>query len=422
MTIQTPFRTIKSGFDCRKNPLYEAICALEPRAVINTVPLTWHKAKDFSVFDDKGNRWIDMTSAIFVTNAGHANPRIVEAIQKQLQDELLFAYNYPTELKKRFLEKLLAISPQHFDRVDLLITGSEAMDTAYKLVKLWGKKQGRKYLVTLSGSYHGRGLSNDFICGRKEKAAWSNLDDAEVIFLDFPYRDGDRFDPSRLPPVSEIAGFFLETFQGWGAWFYPPEYIEQLTRFAREGGALICFDEMQAGFWRLGTPYGYQSYGSEIRPDLICLGKGISSSLPVAAVLSRRDIVDVDPTADLHGTHSGNTLCLAAALANLEFLSSQEFQQSFAVRFRHFENAMKSLASEPGVKQVNARGMIAGLIFDTPKRATDIVFECINNGVLPVCTNRQSIKLAPPLTISEVAIDEAVSVIRSAIRAVGDRS
>ena len=111
------------------------------------MPIKWHKARDFNVYDDKGNKWIDMTSGIFVTNAGHSNPFIRKAIKDQMYDDLMFAYQYNTDIRNEFIEKLLEISPSHFNKVVLLNSGSEATDAAYRLIKLWGKKKNKKYKI-----------------------------------------------------------------------------------------------------------------------------------------------------------------------------------------------------------------------------------------------------------------------------------
>lgn len=415
MKIETKFRRIQDDFTLEGNKLYQDIAAMEPQAVTQFIPLTWHKAVDFVVYDDRGNSWIDLTSGIFVANAGHSNPKVKQAIKDQVDADLLFAYNYPTEIKYKFLSKLLAVSPKYFDRVMLLNSGSEAMDSVYKLVKLYGKQQGKKYIITFKGNYHGRGLSNELIAGDKERAAWSSVPDPDVIFLDFPYNDTDAFDPSLLPPPDQIAGFIIETFQGWGAWFYPSGFVNAIHQLAKQHGALVCFDEMQAGFYRMGPIYGYMTYGEEIQPDIIALGKGISSSLPISAVLSREEIVDIDPKADLHGTHSANAVACAAALASVEFLSDPaeiaKREQTMAV----FTTELLKLKGQGKVTRVNVRGMIAALIFETPADASRVIDICIRHGVLPVCTNKTSIKIAPPLTITEEAIYEFIQVMADAI-------
>ena len=119
------------------------------------------------------------------------------------------------------------------------------------------------------------------MCGSKVAATWSGIKDDDIVFIDFPYYVDDTFDPRMLPPKEQIAAFFLETYQGWGACMYPPEYMKSLYGFAREIGALVCFDEIQAGFYRMGDLFGFMTYGDFIEPDLMSRGKGIASCLPM---------------------------------------------------------------------------------------------------------------------------------------------
>ena len=378
------------------------------------MPVKWDRAKDFNVFDDKGNKWIDMTSGIFVSNAGHSNEEVKDAIKKQLDKDLLFAYQYNTDIRYKFIDKLLSISPKHFNKAVLLNSGSEATDAAYRLMKLWAKKNDKKYIVTFTGSYHGRVLGSDLMGGNKDSSSWSNVNDNDIFFLEFPY-DERELDVKELPPLNEIAAFFLETYQGWGACFYPQKYIDKLYRISKENNILFCFDEVQAGFYRMGTLYGYQTYGN-YKPDIITIGKGLTSSLPLSAVISRKEIIDIDSTANLSSTHAGNALCCAAALANIEFLSNSKFQKKLKETITFFEKKCNDLLKHDAVKKVNAKGMIAGIIFNNVDVTTKIVKRCIKDGVLLMCTNRESIKLGPPLTITVDALKEVFHVIENNIK------
>ena len=196
---------------------------------------------------------------------------------------------------------------------------------------------------------------------------------------------------------------------------YPDKYMRDLYKFAKDNGALVCFDEVQAGFYRMGELYGYMTYGNYIKPDLVCLGKGISSSLPMSALLTTKDILDVDKKAVVGGTHSGNPVCCAASLANIEFLTDKKFQKDLKRRTALFEKKCKELLAFEAVKEVNCKGMVAGIIFETEEEATDVVRLCIMEGVLPVCTFKNSVKLGPPLTITEEAIEEAFDVFTHAV-------
>lgn len=412
--MKTKFREIQPSFRLNKKGLYARISGMEPRSAGNSIPLTWAKAKDFSVWDAEGNKFIDMTSGIFVANAGHSNPKIKRAIKKQVDVDLLFAYNYPTAIKEKFERELLSLVPKYFDTVALLNSGSEAMHLVFKILKLYGTKHKKKYIITFNGSYHGRGLSSDLIAGNSKNAKWSRITDEDVVFLDFPYDASTQFDSSVLPPPNEIAGFILETFQGWGAWMYPKPFVIALAAFAKKHKALLCFDEMQAGFYRMGPLFGYMAYG-DIQPDMLALGKGISSSLPLSAVLSRKELLNIEEDAVHYGTQSGNAVVLAAALANIEFLSSTKQKEHRKKIIPLFEKEARSLRHYPIISAVNVRGLVAGLIFKTTEDASAVIYECIKRGVLPVCTNRNSIKLGPPLTITPEALKEAFTVMRAVL-------
>ena len=374
------------------------------------MPIKWKKAKDFYIFDDNNNKWIDMTSGIFVTNAGHSNTLINEAIKKQIDKDLTFAYQYNTEIRYKFIKKLLDISPDHFNKVVLLNSGSEATDAAYRLIKLWGNKHNKKHIVTFKGNYHGRVLGADLMGGTPNSTSWSNFNDNDIHHLPFP-KHNESLDINNLPPLDDISAIFLEAYQGWGAWQYPVEYIDALYKLCKKHNILFCIDEVQSGFYRMGTLYGYMTYGN-YKPDIICLGKGLTSSLPLSAVLSTSKIIDLDPSANLSSTHAGNALCCAAGLANLEFLSDLEFQNKIKI----FEERSNTLLKYKCVTNVNVKGMVSGIIIDNTPRTNKIVEYCILNGVLPVWTKRESVKLGPPLTISSEAIIESMGIIKEAIR------
>ena len=119
--------------------------------------------------------------------------------------------------------------------------------------------------------------------------------------------------------LSTIAAFMVESYQGWGALFYPKNYIKALRKWADDNHAIVIFDEIQAGFGRTGKLFAYEHY--EVEADLVCCGKGISSGLPLSAVLGRSELIDVDLS--LNSTHGGNPVCCAATLASLELLESE---------------------------------------------------------------------------------------------------
>lgn len=413
--METKYRRIKDNFVLENTKYHETRIKNEPDCIRNTLPIVWHKAKNFTLEDENGNRWIDFTSGIFVANAGHANEYIGDAIKRQIDSSMFFSFLYDTKIRNDLTSKILEVSPNYFDKVILASTGTEATDLAYKLIKYWSKNNNRKYIISFRGSYHGRALSCDLFSGNDDSSDWSRVKDDDIVFLDFPYNSEIKFDKTMLPNPEDIAAFFLETYQGWGAWMYPDDYLKDLYSFAKSNNILVCFDEIQSGFYRMGKLYGYQTYGEYLKPDLICVGKGITSSLPLSAVITNKKLTDNGINMGLGGTHSGNPLCCAAAVANIEFLSNEQFQISLNKKVQIFEKCCNELIKLDIVKNVNVKGMVAGLIFDTQQIADEIVFECVHNGILPVRTYRNSIKLAPPLTIEDEAIYEAFEVLKCAI-------
>lgn len=411
--IKSKYRKITSTFKFDINSYRKEKHKYEPSNICE-MPIKWSKAKNFNVYDDLGNKWIDTTSGIFVANAGHSNPKIKRAIKKQINKNLLFAYQYNTEIRQQFLEKLLSISPNHFNKAVLLNSGSEVTDAAYRLIKLWAKKHNKKYIITFSGSYHGRVLGSDLMGKGSDSTSWSNITDNDIVFLNFPY-DKQELDISELPPLDQIAAFFIETYQGWGACLYPQPYIDKLNTLSKKHNILLCFDEIQAGFYRMGPLYGYMTYG-DYQPDIICCGKGITSSLPLSALISTKEIIDLDPTANLSSTHAGNTLCCAAGLANLEFLTASSFQKKLKEKIKYFENRCNDLIKYSIVDKVNARGMVAGIILENKNQTSNIVENCIKKGILIMDTKRESIKLGPPLTITIDALKEVFNVLEEEIQ------
>ena len=150
--VKTNHRSINDGYSLKQNKLHDKRYSTETEANGHQVPVVWDRAYDYNVFDKDDNKWIDMTSGIFVTNAGHSNPEIKKAIKDQVDADLIFAYQYITEIRQQYVDKLLNASPDHFEKSILLNTGSEATDAAYRLIKSWAKKNNKKYIITFNGS------------------------------------------------------------------------------------------------------------------------------------------------------------------------------------------------------------------------------------------------------------------------------
>jgi 4-aminobutyrate aminotransferase-like enzyme len=214
----------------------------------------------------------------------------------------------------------------------------------------------------------------------------------------------------------------LETFQGWGGIFYPKTFVQELMKFAKQHNMLVAFDEMQAGFGRTGKLFGYEHY--EVEPDILCCGKGASSGLPLSFVLGSEAIMDLPGIGSMSSTHSANPLvCVAGHQTLIAMFEDNliEHSQKLGVLFHQELNNLK-LKYPQHIKYVMGKGLLAALIFIDEKGVVlsnlcDAISEkAFQKGLLVVHTGRESIKLAPPLSISKEALLEGISVLDECIK------
>jgi 4-aminobutyrate aminotransferase-like enzyme len=216
----------------------------------------------------------------------------------------------------------------------------------------------------------------------------------------------------------------LETFQGWGAVFYPPEFVAEVMTFARRHGMLVTFDEMQAGFGRTGKLFGYMQY--DVEPDILCCGKGASSGLPLAVVLGSRRIMDLPEIGSMSSTHSANPLVCAAGLVNLGALFEDGLIENSRNLGEVFHAELRAIQARfsGSIRHVLGQGLIAALLFydsagnPLSELCSNICQEAMRHGLLVVHTGRESIKLAPPLCIDKAALLEGLAVLAESIEQV----
>ncbi len=436
--ISTKYRTIKTALPVPESiPIIEQMYELESRAMHGQVPLIWDKAEGFQIYDKWGNKWLDFTSTIFVANAGHGNKKIINALKKILDKPLLHTYTYASEERVNYLNYLIDNTPNQFEKAFLLSAGTEATEAALKLMRLNGEKQKKNKggIICLNGNWHGRTLGAQMMSGNKEQKEWIGYQDPNIYHIEFPYpwsTDNPReffkteinklLTKEKIDPKKDLCGFMLETFQGWGAVFYPKEFVEEIFAFAKDNDLLITFDEMQSGFGRTGKLFGYEHYGVE--PDIICCGKGASSGLPLSIVLGSKEIMDLPDVGSMSSTHSANPLVSVAGHENLKTLIEDRLidnSEKLGKIFHKKLNEIKDRYPEY-LKYVFGEGLIAGLVF-IDKNGNLLIDLCdaiaekaFQRGLLVVHTGRESIKLAPPLNITDEALYEGIEVLEECIR------
>jgi 4-aminobutyrate aminotransferase-like enzyme len=409
----------------------------ESRSMQGQFPIIWDKAEDFSVYDIAGNKWIDFTSTIFVANIGHGNKKVSAAIKEVLDKPLVSTYAYMSEVRVKYLEKLIEFAGPPFGKAFLLSAGTEATEATLKLIRMYGQKIGKKRpgIVTLNGNWHGRTMGAQMMSSNAEQKAWIGYEDPNIHHIDFPYpwlvneEQGEEFFNKQLEALkqrglnleTDIAGFMLETFQGWGALFYPKSFVKAIRKYTEEKSILLAFDEMQAGFARTGKKFGFEHY--EVSPDLFACGKGMGGGVSLSGVIGRSEIMDLPEVGNMSSTHSANPLVCAAGLAVLEEIESRNIVAETARKGKLLKNLLSDLLNKYPLilDKYYGEGLIASLIFkDYSKHAkselASLVSEkCMQKGLLVVHTGRESIKLGPPLIITDEAMMEAVQIIDESI-------
>jgi 4-aminobutyrate aminotransferase / (S)-3-amino-2-methylpropionate transaminase / 5-aminovalerate transaminase len=435
--VHTKFRTIQTPLPAPGSlKTLDTLWRTEPVAMQGQPPVVWEKAEGFLVQDKWGNRWIDWSSGVLVANSGHAHPDVVKAIVATAQQHLLTTYAFPTEQRAKLTSRLSSLMPEPMKKIFLLTTGSEATECAIKLCRAHGVQKGGRHkhiIITFEKAFHGRTMGSQQAGGIPALKDWIVNLDPGFVQVQFP-------DGFRTPDVSftyflkqledqgvrpeYVAGVMLETYQGGSASFAPPSYMQKMRDWCDNNSALLVCDEVQAGFGRTGKLWGFEHYG--IVPDITTWGKGVSSSMPLAFVAGPPDILDIFPPGSMSSTHSGNPICSAAALANIEAILREDLAGN-AKRMGDILHArLQALRKRHAahVAFVDGKGLVAGVHCVKPGTmepagdfAFDIVRRCWHKGLLlfnPVGFGGGTVKICPPLVITAEAMEESCNVLDEA--------
>jgi 4-aminobutyrate aminotransferase / (S)-3-amino-2-methylpropionate transaminase / 5-aminovalerate transaminase len=401
-------------------------------------PVLWDKAKDFQVYDAYGNIWLDWTSGVLVANVGHANPKVKQAIVNAVEKDLLHTFAFPTTSREALVRKLVENAPSPLDKVYLFTTGSETTECAIKLARTYGRtlNPDKIAIITFENAFHGRTLGAQMAGGIAALKHW--IKEPAPGFYQVPFPDGfrtPRYSFSNflsslrsfgLDP-NHVAGVMLESYQGGGASFAPVEFIRSLRDWCTAHQIQLIFDEVQAGFGRTGRYFAFEHYAVE--PDLICCGKGMSGSLPISAVIGKSVVMDLQEPGEMTSTHAGNPVCCAAALASLDVIDEEHLVEKAGILGEILHETLGKLKLDyEMIGAVHGKGLVAGLHAVDPRtgepdgdKAAEMVYQCFIRGLLlfaPLGFGGATIKICPPLTITEEALKEGLEVLEQALEVV----
>lgn len=361
-----------------------------------------------------GKRYLDMFSAYSAENFGQCHPHIVSALINQARRLGTTSRAVYTDVYADFVKAIDELCSM--DKILPANGGAEAVETAIKLARRWGYekkervKPNQAHIIFCDNNFHGRTVSiisaSDSIENRNSFGPFT------PGFSLIPFGDPDTFGRAIN---QNTVGFILEPIQGEGGIIVPPDgYFKEIEKICRRYNVLLIMDEIQTGFGRTGRNFAYEYEG--VRPDILILGKALGGGMmPVSAVLSRKDVMDVIRPGDHGSTFGGNPLACAVGIAAMELLVEGDFASKSENLGNYLMLELKKIRSSL-VKEVRGRGLMIGLeLVESSGIGRRFCEAMLREGVLCKETRDNVIRLSPPLIIEKREIDLAIEKIKTVL-------
>lgn len=399
-------------------------------------PLVIARGEGAIVEDVDGNRFLDLNAGIAVVAAGHAHPEVVRAVQEQAARFLhMSGTDFYYENMVKLAEKIASLVPGGVPRrVYFGNSGAEAVEAAMKLARY---HTGRDKFIAFFGGFHGRTMGALSLTGSKmvQKRGFGPLVPGVThIPYAYCYRCAygkqpetcatecvrvieDQLFKSTLP-ADEVAAIIVEPVQGEGGYVVPPQkFFDELTAVAKRHGILLIFDEVQSGMGRTGKMFAADHFANAV-PDIVTVAKGIASGLPLSAMVARAELMNWPPGAHA-STFGGNPVSCAASMATIELLEQGLVDHAARVGERMLERMRRWPARFPFVGDVRGLGLMIGFELvksqatreRDPARRDRIEMAAFERGLLVLGAGANTIRLSPPLVLSEQQADYAIEVL-----------
>jgi 4-aminobutyrate aminotransferase len=382
-------------------------------------PLVVRRAKGAMVQDIDGNRFLDFTAGIAVTNVGHSHPRVVRAIERQSRRLIHMSgtdFYYAPQV--RLAERLAALAPgPDPKRVFFTNSGAEAIEAALKLAR---RHTGRNRALAFLGAFHGRTYGALSLSGSKpmQRRGFAPLV-PEIHHAHYGNLESVLALLQTVCPPEELAAIFVEPIQGEGGYIVPPaEFLPGLRKLCDEHGILLVLDEVQTGFGRTGKLFASEHWG--VAGDIVCLAKGIASGLPLGAIVSRAKVMDW-PSGSHASTFGGNPVACAAAIASLALIKAR-YRENAARRGAELRAGLEEIAARHGsVREVRGLGLMIGMEVQDADRCPapplrDRIIElAFRKGLLLLPCGASTVRFCPPLCLTRRQVGIGLELLDSAI-------
>ena len=364
-------------------------------------PVTIEKALGSHVWDTDNNEYIDCMGGYGVALVGHRNERVVNAIKSQIEKVITVHSSFYNKTREEFLQTLIGIAPAGLSQVHLNNSGAESVEAGIKFAR---KFTGRKGMVAMKGSYHGKSMGAlSLTFSPKYRESFQPLLE-KVTFS--PYGDIDAL---QTAVDKDTAFVILEPIQGESGIHVPPDgFLQDVRKVCDENESLLVFDEIQSGLGRTGSMWASEHW--ETIPDIMCLAKGIAGGVPMGVTLVKPDILSVMKKGEHSSTFGGNPLACAAGTATLQALTQDGLIENAKNMGEKFFRGLNDLKSKHKIiREVRGRGLMIGveLKFDVK----DILMEGIKKGLLLLYSGRNILRLLPPLVISDEDVTKSLQIL-----------
>jgi len=359
------------------------------------------RGKGALVWDINGNEYIDCTGSYGVCIVGHCHPRVVEAVQRQVETLIACHASFYNDARSELLEKIIGIAPKGLDKVFLSNSGAESVECAIKLAR---KYSGKPEIIAMVGAFHGKTMG-------ALSATWKKK--YRVPFMPlvpgFKHVPPNNLEKVRDAITEKTAAVLVEPVRGEGGVMVPSDdFLPGLREICDEKDVLLIFDEVQTGFGRTGKVFACEHWN--VVPDVLCLAKSVAGGIPMGATFARHDVMAAFQRGEHSSTFSGNPLVCAAASAAIDVLVEERLPERAATLGRYFKDKLEGLQEKHRiVREVRGLGLMLGmeLRFDV----YNILLGCMDRGVLVLDAGRNVLRFLPPLVIEKKQIDRVIEVL-----------
>tara|TARA_R110002072_G_scaffold125944_3_gene262565 strand:+ start:102011 stop:103195 length:1185 start_codon:yes stop_codon:yes gene_type:complete len=368
-------------------------------------------AKGSYIYDTQGGKHLDFVAGVSACSLGHCHPRIVNAVKAQMEKyQHVMVYGEYVQAPAVQLTKLLAQHlPKPLETTYLVNSGAEAIDGAMKLAR---RVTGRSEIRYAHNAYHGNTFGALSVMGFEERKTPFGPLVPDCLPIQF------NCETCLEEITKKTAAVILETIQG-GAGFILPEnnYLTKVKKRCEEVGALLILDEIQPGFGRTGTLFGFEQF--DVVPDILVMGKGMGGGLPIGAFTASRkhmELLSNNPKLGHITTFGGNAVIASAALATLQEITEGDIM----AQVKHKEKLIRAKLQHPLISEIRGSGLMLAALVGTSELASEVILKCKDRNLILfwLLFEPRAIRITPPLTISDDEIEEGCAIITDVLDAI----